>query len=62
MKENICLIRGCKNIVNNSTDIDIGVGIITFEDVCVCEQCYISNNPEIMEQIEIIENEKGMPF
>jgi len=65
--DRICLIEGCNNCVPPQDEVDIGVGIITSNEPPICEECYLSNDPEIQKQItEIIEDYKNkdddLPF
>lgn len=54
MSKRICLITECDNEVQPMNEVDIGVGIMQSNEVCICEYCYPSNDESIKSQIKAL--------
>ena len=58
----ICIIDGCTHYVPPQNEVDIGVGIMCSDETPICEDCYMSEDPKIQEQIRISENKDKETF
>ena len=60
----ICIIEGCGHFVPPQNEVDIGVGNYQSSETPICEDCYMSEDPEINRQIKESESrdKSGLPF
>jgi len=54
--------RICNNIVYVMNEVDIGVGILYSNEVPICEDCYLSTDINIQNEIKQLLENKDLPF